>query len=325
MFQGVSCDEVRRFGLSISAMIQEPRGGDLRRRLEEILGWVGRARELGFDYLVTGQHFLVPEYETLQPLPLLARIAAESGQMRLVATLLLPLLQPVSVSEDTATLDVISGGRLTLNLARGYRDEEYAAFGVDRKTAGARMRESLDRLLELWSGAATPPLQKPHPPIWIAADGDAGVRRAARWGYPWCVSTHPDLATLERQLALYRSEATRRDVALPIGRELYCAPTREEALADAQRYLGAKYLVYAAWGQDRELPGRPSFEQSFEALAKDRFIVGSPDDCATELQRYLSLGATDIHLRMVWSGMPVELAQRSLELFAREVRPALPR
>lgn len=188
-----------RFGLSISAMIQEPRGGHLRRRLEEILGWVGRARELGFDYLVTGQHFLVPEYQTLQPLPLLARIAAESGEMRLVTTLLLPLLQPVAVAEDAATLDVISGGRLTLNLARGYRDEEYAAFGVDKKTAGARMRENLDRLLELWAGLATPPLQQPHPPIWIAADGDAGVRRAVRWGYPWCVSTHPDFVTLDRK------------------------------------------------------------------------------------------------------------------------------
>lgn len=304
-------------------MIQQPRGAGLAQRLDEIVGWVRRARDLGFDYLVTGQHFLVPEYETLQPLPLLARLAPESGDMRLVATLLLPFLHPVDVAEATATLDVITNGRLTLNLARGYRDEEYAAFGVEKRTSAARMKEGLDRILATWSGAGTRPVQRPHPPIWIAADADAGVRRAARWGYAWCASTHPDFPTLQRQLEIYRGEATNPDVEVPVGRELYCAPTREQALQDAERYLGSKYLVYAAWGQDRELPGQPSFEQSFADLARDRFIVGSPEDCALELERYLRLGATDLHLRMVWSGMPAELAQRSLELVAKEVRPRL--
>lgn len=332
-----------RFGLSISGMIQEPRDGDLRRRLGEILAWVGRARDLGFEYLVTGQHYLVREYQTLQPLPLLARLAAESGQMRLVPTILLPVQHPVELAEGTATLDVITGGRLTLNAARGYREEEYAAFGVDREQASARMRECLACLVALWSGKpvrfegthyrlhdaviGTLPVQRPHPPVWIAADGDAGVRRAARWGLPWNINAHADLPTLERQVALYRNEAAAAGndpaVRLPLGRELYCAPTRAEALADAERYLGSKYRVYAGWGQDRELPGRPSFQTGFQALTADRFIVGAPEDCVRELRRYLALGTGDCHLRMVWSGMPARLAGRSLELFAHEVRPAL--
>ena len=332
-----------RFGLSISGMIQEPRDGDLPRRLGEILGWVGRARDLGFDYLVTGQHYLIPQYQTLQPLPLLSRIAAEAGEMRLVPTILLPMQHPVELAEATATLDVICGGRLTLNGARGYREEEYAAFGVERATASARMRECLDCVRALWSGEpvdyegrfyhlqgaviGTLPVQRPGPPVWIAADGDAGVRRAARWGLPWNINGHADLATLERQVALYRATAAAagHDASrpLPLGRELYCAPTREEALSQAERYLGSKYLVYSAWGQDRELPGQPSFETSFAELAAGRFIVGSPEDCVRELRRFFELGVSDCHLRMVWSGMPVELAERSLELFAREVRPAL--
>jgi alkanesulfonate monooxygenase SsuD/methylene tetrahydromethanopterin reductase-like flavin-dependent oxidoreductase (luciferase family) len=333
---------VTRFGLSISGMIQVPRDADLRRRVDEIVRWVGRSRELGFDYIVTGQHYLISEYQTLHPVPLLARLAAESGEMRLVATFVLPVQHPVELAETTGTLDAISGGRLTVMAARGYREEEYAAFGVARAEASARMRECLDCARALWSGrpvdfdgryyhlrgavVATPPLQRP-PPVWIAADGDAGVRRAARWGLPWCINGHADLATLERQVALYREEAGAAghdaDRPLPMARELYCAPTREEALAGAARYLGGKYEVYAAWGQDKELPGRPSFEQSFEALAADRFIVGSPEDCARELRRYLALGVGDCHLRMVWAGMPAELGERSMELFAREVRPAL--
>lgn len=326
-----------RFGLSISGMVQEPRGGDLVRRFEEVAGWVRFARDLGFDYVVTGQHYLIAEYQGLQPLPLMARLAAEAGDMRLVATVLLPLQHPVELAEATATLDVLSGGRFTLCAARGYREEEYAAFGVDRSAASARMGECLECVRALWRGEpvtfsgrffelsgaviGTLPVQRPGPPVWVAADGDAGVRRAARWGLPWNVNGHADLPTVERQVALYRSIAG--DVPLPLGRELYCAPTREQALADAERYLGGKYSVYSAWGQDRELPGQPSFTQSFAQLAADRFVVGSPEDCARELERYLALGVSDCHLRMVWSGMPVELARRSLELFAREVRPAL--
>ena len=332
-----------RFGLSLSGMIQEPRDGDLRRRLGEIVAWVGRARSLGFEYLVTGQHYLTREYQTFQPLPLLARLTAETEEMRLVPTILLPLQHPVELAEATATLDVITGGRLTLNAARGYRAEEYAAFGVDRERASARMRECLDCLVALWSGQpvlfegahyrlngatiGTLPVQRPHPPVWIAADGDAGVRRAARWGLPWSVNAHADLPTLQRQVALYRSEAAAAGndpaVRLPLGRELYCAPTGAEALADAERYLGSKYRVYAGWGQDRELPGRPSFRAGFQALAAERFIVGAPGDCIRELRRYLALGIGECHLRMVWSGMPARLAERSLDLFAREVLPAL--
>jgi alkanesulfonate monooxygenase SsuD/methylene tetrahydromethanopterin reductase-like flavin-dependent oxidoreductase (luciferase family) len=332
-----------RFGLSISGMIQEPRDGDLPRRLGEIVDWVRMARSLGFDYLVTGQHYLIPEYLSLQPLPLLARLAAESGEMRLVSTFLLPLQHPVELAEATATLDVVSGGRLTINAARGYRQEEYDSFGVDRKQASVRMRECLDCLIKLWSGEpveydgahfqlhgaviGTLPVQRPHPPIWIAADGDAGVRRAARWGLPWNINAHADLATLRRQVAIYRSEAAAAgndpELPIPLGRELYCAPTRAEALADAERYLGDKYAVYTAWGQDRELPGQPSFRTGFEALATDRFIVGAPEDCVRELRRYIALGVSDCHVRMVWSGMPARLAERSMELFAREVRPAL--
>lgn len=332
-----------RFGVSISGMIQVPRDGDLEARLREIVDWVHVARDLGFDHIVTGQHYLIPEYQTLQPIPLLARLATEAGDMKLVPTILLPLQHPVELAEALATLDVVTGGRVILNAARGYREEEFQAFGVDLKTASARMGECLDCVRALWSGepvhyqgqhfrlegsvAGTLPRQPGGPPVWIAADGDPGVRRAARWGLPWNMNGHADLATLERQVALYRQVAAEagQDAArpLPLTRELYCAPTRSEALADAERYLGGKYTVYQRWGQEKELPGQPSFEQSFAGLAADRFVVGDPEDCARELRRYLALGVSHCHFRMVWSGMPAELARRSLELFAREVRPAL--
>ena len=332
-----------KVGLSISGLIQQPRGQDMRARLGEVLDWVSWARDGGFDYLITGQHFLASPYEALQPLPLLARLASEAGDMRLVATVLMPLHQPVELAEVTATVDVISGGRLTINASRGYREVEFRNFGIRPQEASGRMVECIECLIGLWSGEEFSyqgryhrlegasigilPVQRPHPPVWVAADADAGVRRAARLGLPWNINNHADRATIERQVALYRAEARENgndaDSPLPLGRELYCGPSRKRALEDAGEHLRAKYEAYAGWGQDQVLPGRPSFRTSFEELARDRFIVGSPEDCVRELQRYVELGVGWCHLRMSWPGMPASLSRQSLSLFAAEVLPSL--
>ncbi|GAC1657418.1 MAG: LLM class flavin-dependent oxidoreductase [Candidatus Dormibacteraceae bacterium] len=334
-----------RVGLSISGMVQQPRGRDMGERLQEIIGWCHAARDLGYAYLSTGQHFLASPFEMLQPLPLLARLAPETGRMRLHTTLLLPLANPVELAELTATVDVITGGRLIISAGRGYRDVEYDAFGVARADATSRMVETVECLRGLWSGSEFSyqgrfhrlervtigilPVQRPHPELWIAANADAAIVRAARLGVPWNINPHADLATVERQVGLYRAAAGAAghdpSVPLPMGRELYCAPTRAQAEAEAGQYLHDKYQAYSAWGQDRELPGGQSFATGFEELARNRFVIGSPEDCLTELSRFAGLGIGSCHLRMNWPGMPAELSLRSLELFAKEVLPALSR
>ncbi|TMC09582.1 MAG: LLM class flavin-dependent oxidoreductase [Chloroflexi bacterium] len=332
-----------KFGISISGLQQQPRGGDMRETLRDIAGWVRLARDLGFDYLLCGQHFLAEPYEYLQPLPLLARLAEEAGDMRLGSTLLLPLHHPVALAELTATLDVITGGRLIVAAGRGYRDVEYAAFGVPAGEATGRMVECIRCLRGLWSGEPFTyegryhrlrdatigilPVQRPHPELWVSANADAAVTRAARMGLPWNVNVHADRPTIERQVAAYREAAREAGhdpgVPLPMGRELYCAPTRERALEEAGAYLYDKYQTYASWEQDRVLPGAASFRVGFAELARDRFVAGSPAECVEELRRYARLGIGQIHLRMSWPGMPAALSRRSLELFAAEVMPHL--
>ncbi|HZV49769.1 MAG TPA: LLM class flavin-dependent oxidoreductase, partial [Candidatus Dormibacteraeota bacterium] len=141
-----------RFGLSISGMVQHSRGADMRRRLREVLDWVAAARDLGYDYVSTGQHFLASPFQMLQPLPLLARLAPEAGEMRLLTTLLLPLHHPVELAELAATVDVITGGRLIIAAGRGYREVEYRAFGVRPGQVTGRMVECIECLRGLWSG-----------------------------------------------------------------------------------------------------------------------------------------------------------------------------
>src|SRR3954471_21727668 len=109
------------------------------------------ARDLGFDDVSAGQHFLSRPYQMLQPVPLLARIAADAGEMRVCSgILLLTLLNPVEVAENAATLDAITDGRFVLGLGLGYRHEENAAFGLPKRRVSV-FEQKLDivrRLLE---------------------------------------------------------------------------------------------------------------------------------------------------------------------------------
>ena len=170
------------------------------------------------------------------------------------------------------------------------------------------------------------PVQKPYPPIWIAANADAAVSRTGRLGYPWFINPHAALPTIERQWGLYKEALAAEGHAVPAARpmilELHVAPTREEAVATAGPYLEGKYAAYAAWGQDKALPGEESFRVSFDELAKDRFILGSPDDVIQQLeQRIATLDANYFIFRAGWPGMESWKVLKVLELMGKEVLP----
>ena len=332
-----------KFGLIVSK--QHPPGVSMVERFREHVEQVRAARDAGFDLVVMGQHYLSTPFQELQTLPALARLAAEAGPMRVGATvLLLPLLNPVDVAEQVATLDVICEGRFIFGVGLGYRDEEYEAFGIRREERVARFVESLQVIRRLWTEdevthhgrffrltkarMVLKPVQRPHPPIWFAANNDGAVERSARMADAWVVNPHAKLGILERQMALYRKalqEAGKPFPAeLPMIKELYVAPDRRTALQECRPFLEAKYQAYASWGQDKALPPGDSFGLAFEELVRDRFIIGDPDDCIRELRRYIeALGVNCFIFRIQWPGMEQAKVLRTIKLLAERVMPAL--
>src|ERR1700716_169888 len=100
-----------------------------------------------------GQHWMSHPTVWPAPIPFLARLAPETGSMRIkTSVLLLPLLNPVELAENVATLDHLTHGRLTLGISIGYRDVELAAAGLSRRDRVARLEESLRTMKRLWSG-----------------------------------------------------------------------------------------------------------------------------------------------------------------------------
>jgi alkanesulfonate monooxygenase SsuD/methylene tetrahydromethanopterin reductase-like flavin-dependent oxidoreductase (luciferase family) len=326
---------------------QHPPGTDMVAALEAQYLMTRLARDRGWDAVATGQHYLSEGVSQLQLIPFLARLAAEAGEMTGIAGVLLAALHnPVEVAECMATLDTIWRGNFVLGVGLGYRDTEFDAFKVPRGERVRRFEQCVDLVRRLWTEEEVTaetelatldrvrptcrPVQRPHPPIWVAANNDNAVRRAARIGDAWFINPHATIATLTRQMEIYRAELERSGKpfpkVLPCFREIYCAKDRATALEIAGPHLLGKYETYASWGQDAMLPGQESFRQPLAELLADRFVLGSPAECHEQLRPiWEEVGATFLVLRTHWSGMPVTDALASMRLISDELLPALHR
>ena len=180
--------------------------------------WVDQAERLfhtmedaGFTFAVFSHAYQASLAGGMQPTPLIARLAPVSGNMRLaVQVLLLPLLNPMDVAYNVASLDQITEGRLDLGIGLGYHPMELEPSGIPRSQRAGRFEESVEVLRKFWSNApvehkgryysvsgthlSLPLVQTPHPPLWgschshgAAAAPDAPSR--AWWQAPKCGST----------------------------------------------------------------------------------------------------------------------------------------
>jgi alkanesulfonate monooxygenase SsuD/methylene tetrahydromethanopterin reductase-like flavin-dependent oxidoreductase (luciferase family) len=332
----------RRLRLGVFLAAQYPAGNDAAAGVAAHVEQVALARELGFGSVMAGQHFLSDPYQMAQPIPLLARMAAEADGMTIgPGVLLLPLLNPLQVAEELATLDAITGGHAVLGVGIGYRDVELAGFGVAEKPARV-FEAKLDVIRALLAGqevtasgpgyeldAARLTLLPSRPvPVWVAANRDAAVRRAARLGDAWFMNPHTTLDELERQHGVFgaaRAEAgLQMPEEVPALREVCVAETDEEAMLIAGRYLQSKYASYVAWGQSDVMPDGDTLRRAWEELtAGGRFIIGSPETCGRLLREHAErAGITHLVCRLQWPGMEQEHVLRSMRLLVDEALPA---
>ena len=108
----------------------------------------------------------------------------------------------------------------------------------------------------------------------------------------------------------------------PLSGALALGGSVEEAVATARPFLEAKYAAYAEWGQDKALPGQESFRVPFEDLARDRFVLGTPDEVIEQIEeRVRRLDSNYLIFRMGWPGMESAKILRVIEMMGRDVLP----
>ncbi len=327
-----------RFGLALATDF--PPGTDVRARIGPLLEQVAAAREAGFDSIWALQHYL-GNLPTLQPLPLLARLAAETGRMRVGTNMfILPLRHPVDVAEDFATLHHLAEGGAIAGLGLGYRENEFAAFGVSLDDRVNRFTEAVAILRALWAGEAVTvagehyrldraaiSLPAPEIPIWVGAGPHrTGAQRAAQLGDAWIVPPHVAPDELLRLLGHHASAGGSQVV---LRREVLLHEDGDKA-----RHLGVQARIgqsraYAAFNVPdatasyRHLTQQADLEEGVRATADRSYLFGTPEECVAKLHQLEALGVSDVIVRMQWFDLPHEVVLSSLDLFARHVLPEL--
>ena len=259
---------------------------------------------------------------------------------------LLPLHNPVEMAEIGAFLDVTSGGKFMLGVGLGYRPEEFDMFHVPIKQRASRMAEGVEIIRRLWSEnnvthkgrywqfenttIGPRPLQKPRPPILIAAQVEASIVRAAQISDGWCAVPSTDMTQTAAEADLFR--AARAEAGLPPARhmarlyEVVCAPDEATALQRAAPFLLEKYAAYSSWGLlGVSLNKSDAPEAQLKQLAAGRFAVGSPAQVTEALMDQHRIGINHMTMRVSWPGMKQDDILAGIELLAREVLPEVRR
>jgi luciferase family oxidoreductase group 1 len=293
------------------------------------------------------------------PTVLAAFIAARTATLRLgMGVSLLPLHHPVDLAEQLAVLDVVSGGRLDVGIGRGGTLQDYETFQSDRNDSRQRVEEGIALMQQCWSGepfdfqgrfhsaarvhARPRPTQRPHPPLYVAANSEDSVQSAARLGLPTLSSFFVPVEDLRRRRHLYRETARAAGRSTEeierLEREswgmqvVHVAPARAEAVRTVEGpFMGYQRRLarLRSEGTGGSVPG--SFDRSFvrlrpfhEYLANGMAVVGAPEDVAEGLQAYLAAtGYRRVMLLMAVPGLETGPALRSMRLFAQEVAPAI--
>ncbi|WP_094979846.1 LLM class flavin-dependent oxidoreductase [Rhodococcus pyridinivorans] len=315
-----------------------------REHLDGLLRQVDAAQRNGVRYIVMGHHYLYGNLRWLQPIPTLARIAAELDPGVRIGTMVVqaPLFHPVALAEELATLDILTRGRLVVGVGAGYRREEFAAFGVDFDQRFAMMDEALQIVRLLWTRDEVTfhgrfwelddvrthirPWQEPHPPIWIGALRDSGVRRSARLGDAWPVTPETGTADMKRMFDVYaaaRRKHGRPPVPRhPLRREIVPGRTSEAAFERFEAMARDRLLAYA----QRDLVTRDAraLREEFREVARKEAIIGTPDECLSQLRDLAGQVPVDpVIVRAQWPDMSADDVVAYLDDLGRDIVPGL--
>jgi alkanesulfonate monooxygenase SsuD/methylene tetrahydromethanopterin reductase-like flavin-dependent oxidoreductase (luciferase family) len=345
-----------KFALFILASWTEKDPGAQSRIYGEALEQIQYAEEMGFDSVWIAEHHSSRYGIFPSLMPIVSYIAARTKKIRIgTGVSVLPFHNPILLAEESAMVDVLSNGRLEFGVGRGSADYEYGNFGIDFGTRDVRFQEVLDIILGLWTTTrftyhgefyqvndltlAPSPLQKPHPPVFLAVSRTAAsVDVAVSRDLPILTS----FSTLEADnLGLFSLYEERCAAAgkpanldrMPYFRFVYLAEDEEEAKEYPResltwvRDLGG-YRRTLTHGEEINVDldhwrrTRPVDPASYESELETTTYFGTPEDCVRrirKLQKEHNIGY--FGASMSFGSMEHAKVMRSMELFAKEVMP----
>ncbi|HLF71704.1 MAG TPA: LLM class flavin-dependent oxidoreductase [Dehalococcoidia bacterium] len=369
-----------KFGLFYELQLPRPadrdqwRDDDEGRLIQETLEQVEFADKLGFDYVFEVEHHFLEEYaHSSAPEVVLAAAAARTKNIRIGHGIVqMPPKQnhPARVAERVATLDLVSNGRVEFGTGEGATNTELGGFLTTQTEKKEAWEESTRECLRMMSETPYPghegkyfsmpernvipkPLQKPHPPVWVAASRRETVMIAARFGIGALGFGFETPDEAEDRVARYYELVSQ--CRNPIGKamnpalvtvgNMMCAPTDEEAVEKGLR--GAQFFGFSfGWTHGAVKHGRDNvyreFRQRYDAAAAEApvevepedegartlyragrrgLFIGSPDFIRENLRRYEDAHVDAVLFFLQCGDRKHEHIMESMELFAKQVMP----
>ncbi|HTY55572.1 MAG TPA: LLM class flavin-dependent oxidoreductase [Candidatus Binataceae bacterium] len=340
-------------------LFESPMGRTEYQVMKEQLDLMRSAEDLGFDSVWPAEHHFSDYGYCASPAVSLAAIASVTKRIRLgTGIVVLPFHNPIRVAEEYAMLDLMSDGRVDFGVGRGYQPIEFKGFQLDQAKSRGIFNESLEIIMQAWTQervnfkgvhfniqdlAIRPkPLQKPHPPVWVAGLSEATFPMVGKWGcnllcapvFGFQGNSAADLLNSYRQAlrASGHDPATKEIAALCM---VYCAETTAQARREFSESVMwyyrtiAKYIAppagqgpvktYELYTKTRDLAAKVSFEELLEAGA---LICGDRDHCIEQITSMKEkLGFTQLLCWTRLGGLDTQKVLKSMELMQKHVIP----
>ena len=318
-----------QFGLFGGARTKRSVGLEDSQGYQSFIDYVTEADRLGFKQLFMVEHHFTGQGQVSASMTVLAYLAARTQHIRLgTAVVVLPWHNPVLIAEQVATLDLLTGGRVDFGVGKGYRKAEFEGFCIPADEATERFDEAMEIIRKAWTTEGRfshhgkrwhyenivvepEPLQRPHPPLWLAAGSHDSIRRAAREGYNLLLDQLAQTHQIIQRIAIFREECGK------IGRPydpLMVATARPLQMIHHESERAAAYET------------RKRVLSTIGDLARDKLadrveddtapLLGMPDEVIARLKQLEAGGATNILL------VDPNASVANLRAFAREVMPA---
>jgi alkanesulfonate monooxygenase SsuD/methylene tetrahydromethanopterin reductase-like flavin-dependent oxidoreductase (luciferase family) len=304
----------------------------------EHLDFIAWTESLGFEAVWLAEHHGIDDGYLPSPLMLAAAIAARTKKLRISTGVgLAPFYHPVRLAEDTAVLDVLSGGRAELALGLGYLPAEFRAYGLDFEGRGRLADELIQIVRRLWQGERVSfageffaldaarirplPVQQPGIPLFIGGVAQPGFRRAARHGDGYIGPVENWPAYLAEVRACGKDDSAARIVSMSASDMwLIVSEDPERTLHEVAPHAHYQVDTYAEWQEDEgwglERMDLETFKQS--GLLK----VFTPEQAIAYLESRLQAAPIEAFCMQAPAGFPLSRLAEHAELFARKVLPA---
>jgi alkanesulfonate monooxygenase SsuD/methylene tetrahydromethanopterin reductase-like flavin-dependent oxidoreductase (luciferase family) len=325
-----------------------------RRVYAETLEQLEFADTLGYNTAWIARHHGTAGFShTSSPEIIFGALSTRTSRLRFgFGVELLPLVHPVFVAERTATLDLISHGRVEVGTGRTMGLNQLRLFGVNIESTRERWLESIRLLPRLWTEKdvvhegkywqwqapiTTVPrtIQKPHPPLWVAASRNETARLAGTHGLGMLMSSFRSPADLIDDFAAYK-EAIRHPtdqighfrndqasvVCVAVCHDPNDSAANQRARAASLYYLGK---VRKGYGENQGAGASINTIPDEDVFEKGILRVGDPDYMVQSVKEYQAIGADRMMLLIQLAGLPHTDVMRSLELFGKRVIPQFQR